>query len=669
MAVVVGAAVLTESKQGLAPLTPWDDYVPAGRGYLQLLLSRGGASAAINKGPSADEVAKEKAKEKERWMKIRDRHTPLDDYYGLLGLEDRDFVVSEEEVRAAHRAASMYCHPDKAPAKERSRYEDRFKAIQSAFETLSDSSRKLLYDSSVPIDENIPDDDEGKGADFFPTYGPVFRRFAKYSIQKPVPDLGDANTPFKQVDDFYDFWFSFKSWRDFGFRAKHNLNEASGRDEKRWMQKENAKTAKQEKKTWAALLSRLTDDAFKKDPRVLQRKAETEAERKAKKQEKKDERLRQEQVKKALEEKAQMEEETRKQQEAEALAQEKQEAQNLKKKLKHVRKQVRELCAQVGLEEAEDVKQVTDNSTLEELTALAASLSPKKGDVSQGQHAASARTKFAEALKVVQEREEQKRQEMAEKVAHEKFLKMKKLEEAKVKQSGVWSLDEMSALAKAVAKFPGAVPNRWEKIAAMINALVPGSDRNAKEVITKVKEWQLEQQKMGKEEAWARYQQKNASLIAAVESGTLASASDETVYKEAPKGVTSASTARLVTEGAAAKPVADKKAGKKKGEKKGADKAKAGAAKEGGKKASEGGKKAAEGGKKAAAVAEQAADPLFWSAEQQSAFEAALKTVPKDVPDRWGAIADKVQGKSKADCVNRFKEIRAKIMAQRQAKA
>jgi hypothetical protein len=32
--------------------------------------------------------------------------------------------------------------------------------------------------------------------------------------------------------------------------------------------------------------------------------------------------------------------------------------------------------------------------------------------------------------------------------------------------------------------------------------------------------------------------------------------------------------------------------------------------------------------------------------------------VPKDAEDRWGKIAAKVDGKSKKDCVARFKEIR-----------
>lgn len=53
---------------------------------------------------------------------------------------------------------------------------------------------------------------------------------------------------------------------------------------------------------------------------------------------------------------------------------------------------------------------------------------------------------------------------------------------------------------------------------------------------------------------------------------------------------------------------------------------------------------------------------LEWSADQQFQFETALKTVPKG-SDRWDKIAEAVQGKTKKDCVRRFKEIRARILA------
>jgi len=47
---------------------------------------------------------------------------------------------------------------------------------------------------------------------------------------------------------FYQFWFTFKSWRDFTFKGKHRLDEAENRDEKRWMMRENKTKANKAKK-------------------------------------------------------------------------------------------------------------------------------------------------------------------------------------------------------------------------------------------------------------------------------------------------------------------------------------------------------------------------------------------------------------------------------------
>lgn len=52
-----------------------------------------------------------------------------------------------------------------------------------------------------------------------------------------------------------------------------------------------------------------------------------------------------------------------------------------------------------------------------------------------------------------------------------------------------------------------------------------------------------------------------------------------------------------------------------------------------------------------------------WDEAEQSAFEGALRTVPRDVDERWERIAELVSTKSKAQCIRRFKEIRAQILA------
>lgn len=46
-------------------------------------------------------------------------------------------------------------------------------------------------------------------------FGPAFRRNARWSSDKaPVPDHGDMNTPWAEVDKFYNFWYTFKYVRE-----------------------------------------------------------------------------------------------------------------------------------------------------------------------------------------------------------------------------------------------------------------------------------------------------------------------------------------------------------------------------------------------------------------------------------------------------------------------
>jgi len=54
-----------------------------------------------------------------------------------------------------------------------------------------------------------------------------------------------------------------------------------------------------------------------------------------------------------------------------------------------------------------------------------------------------------------------------------------------------------------------------------------------------------------------------------------------------------------------------------------------------------------------------------WTPTQHAALQAALKKYPAsmDKNERWKAIAEAVPGKSKKDCILRFKEIREKVLA------
>eukprot|EP00286_Rhodomonas_abbreviata_P006958 CAMPEP_0181330972 /NCGR_PEP_ID=MMETSP1101-20121128/24224_1 /TAXON_ID=46948 /ORGANISM="Rhodomonas abbreviata, Strain Caron Lab Isolate" /LENGTH=508 /DNA_ID=CAMNT_0023440343 /DNA_START=21 /DNA_END=1544 /DNA_ORIENTATION=+ len=213
--------------------------------------------------------------------------------YDILGFSGEWGAAASTDVikKAYHKAVLMY-HPDKAQHKTEDGKEDRtvFLKIQEAFAVLCSEPKRRAYDSQLPFDESIPSEERvlkglAKGDHkFFKIFSPVFQRNARFASQKPVPDLGDMETPIQQVYKFYQYWVKFESWRDFtGVGAEHKPDDAGSREEKRYYQKENEKLAKKMKKAEMERLIALVALAEKHDPRV---NADKEARKQAKEAEK-----------------------------------------------------------------------------------------------------------------------------------------------------------------------------------------------------------------------------------------------------------------------------------------------------------------------------------------------------------------------------------------------
>lgn len=90
---------------------------------------------------------------------------------------------------------------------------ERRGGVQDAFETLSDPQRRREYDSTDDFDDSLPE--RCREEDFYAVFGAAFRRQARWSCKTPVPELGAPNADYAAVEAFYDFWHSFKSWREF----------------------------------------------------------------------------------------------------------------------------------------------------------------------------------------------------------------------------------------------------------------------------------------------------------------------------------------------------------------------------------------------------------------------------------------------------------------------
>mgnify|MGYP001477014192 CR=1 FL=1 len=106
----------------------------------------------------------------------------------------------------AYKKITLKYHPDKIAARGEKLTENAKEVwlkIQKAYNTLTDADKRKKYDSSLPFDETIPKESEVQDAkEFFTQFRRCFANNAKFAVNKPVPDIGDAETPIEEVYKF-----------------------------------------------------------------------------------------------------------------------------------------------------------------------------------------------------------------------------------------------------------------------------------------------------------------------------------------------------------------------------------------------------------------------------------------------------------------------------------
>ncbi len=425
-------------------------------------------------------------KENESKKVVKDLFSNGYNFYKILGLEDKFLNSKDDDFRKAYKKMALIYHPDKnrdnkglpgvsedqireevkkdiekeieLKEKNENENEDKNKdkedkakkseeeeqkeriinkkwlKLKEAYETLSDPEKRKKYDSTYVFDDTIPDDIEYTTKNFFVTFGPVFLKNSIWSKKKPVPKIGDMNTPLDKVRKFYKFWSNFQSWRDFSVEGEYDLEEATSRFEKRQMLKENRKMKAALLKEEKMRIDSLTNIAYKRDPRIIeeekriQKEKEEEKRQRAilKQKQKEEEELRRQMLIKKHEEE--------KERKKEMLMKEKEELSN---KILNI---IKENEIKIN---NDDIFQFNINSKNDSLK------------------------EFLEQIEKVDKKDIKK--EIIEKCKNIFGMKFKdeKNEENEKKES-IWTKEEMFLLQKGVKKFPAGTKQRWDKIKEIV---------------------------------------------------------------------------------------------------------------------------------------------------------------------------------------------------------
>ncbi|ESN96960.1 hypothetical protein HELRODRAFT_193411 [Helobdella robusta] len=531
------------------------------------------------------------------------------DHYAVLGLGKLRYKATDDQIKRAYKKKVLQHHPDKRraagiPVKQGE--EDYFTCVTRAYEVLGVPSKRRSYDSVDPtFDDHIPPNNNESKQNFFKVFGPVFQRNIRWSTKtKKVLTLGDEETPFDQVDDFYNFWYNFESWREYSYLDEEEKEKGENREERRWIEKQNKAVRLKLKKEETQRIRQLVDNAYACDPRVIKYKTEERERKMADKKAKQDAiRMKLEEEERKRQEVLEVERLAREKEEEELkmqMAVQKREKEALKKNLKKERKLLRTFIKDweyLSNDEKERVRNMQDLDRIAELSTVE-TLTHLNEVASSG-----GKEKFAEEffkkVKELNERIDEEKRQQAMEMMNRKQQQASTAD--KSANASSWSDVEVQTLIKAVNLFPAGTNARWETIANFLKLHVPGSNRNAKETLARAKELQKNDSNLKDEankkayENFKRDTHGAASVVVSQVSERYESPAEMQVY-------------------------------------------------------------------------EVGSNPAPWTADEQKLLEQAMRTYPASEADRWDKIAECIPARSKKDCMKRYKElvelIRTKKLAQ-----
>uniref|UniRef100_A0A672FVE5 DnaJ homolog subfamily C member 1 n=1 Tax=Salarias fasciatus TaxID=181472 RepID=A0A672FVE5_SALFA len=223
------------------------------------------------------------------------------------------------------------------------------------------------------------------------------------------------------------------------------------------------------------------------------------------------------------------------------------------------------------------------------------------------------------------------------------------------KKATDWTEDDLSLLSRLMVKFPGGTPGRWEKIAHELG-------RSVTDVTTKVKQMK---DNVSHTTGLVKLSELKAPPLpaksATVDDSLMTQrvAEDDSKEEEAASAVrrrnkkSSAATAAATAVAAAAAAAADD-----------------GEAKVRGRRQKDFDPNAVDEEEESERQeSKEKADSAIWTQNQQKLLELALQQFPRGTAERWDRIAKVVPGKSKEECMIRYKMLAELIQKKKQAKS
>eukprot|EP00939_MAST-03C_sp_MAST-3C-sp1_P003346 g3346.t1 len=463
---------------------PWHVYAPVGRSFFNYIYEADEVPAETP-APGKEATKTNSAHEEEDTTEL----SLEDDYYTLLGLKDLSFRSSQADIKRGYRRAVLKHHPDKkSNADENEDGDPLFLKIQKAYETLSNTKQRQVYDSSLEFDDYVPSGREDLSkveGGFYGLYGPIFESNARFSTIRPVPSLGNDGSDDDDVEAFYSFWLRFSSWREIKGKDEHDISDADSRDERRWMQQENERKRKKLKKSEMERVRALVNNARDNDPRVARIKESARLQREERKRKKRE-------AIEAKKEAERLEKEAKEAEAARIAAEEKARriaVRDAKSKVKKMRRKIRrkinamsEKVEGGSLIDPEDVAYLVDRLSIPELEAVVGGVN---ADALPEVEACVRRV--AELFKKEEEKEVEEARQRKEKELEDRRRAEEERAALKLAKSKAWSDKERDLLIKGLKKFPGGTRLRWKKIAEFVNN-VCNKNRTPKYCINKAHE-------------------------------------------------------------------------------------------------------------------------------------------------------------------------------------